>query len=393
MAEANNSQAGSSQSGGSAEPLPVMPQAGGGDSGAVAAPEPAKPVPEAQSTLSDDPSPDASPFDFSELVDIMVEDAGASGTTAPTGVPTSVPDALSGGEVGASKAEPEAAPSAPTGQKAEEDAGAVPAPGAQAGEPGAKEPFEDPVQAEEDEPAEPVPQATVQEQDKDKEAEATADASASAAPASDDVFELARQQLEANRSVLEEAIASEHYKLSDDLAELVETDPAQAIPKVAAKVYLDAVTGVMGQLGKVLPAAVSAVLQAKEKETAAEREFYKAWPDLDPQRDGEVVARIAQVYRQLNPDAPFEQFVRDVGAQAMIAVKGAQAAATQAPAATVPATPAPQAGASNRASGSSSGSFQPAAAAPVAPSAPAANGTNPPPNPFAEMAAYIAREG
>ena len=162
------------------------------------------------------------------------------------------------------------------------------------------------------------------------------------------------------RAQAEETLATQHYVLSEEQAAELNDDMAVAVPKMMARVYMDSVTNTLAHLLENLPGLVENVLSQREVVQKDEESFFVAWPKLRDQR--EAVTNIAQVYRHLHPQAPSEQFIRDVGAQTMVALK----IAVDPPPTEEPA-PAPQ-------------PFVPAASSPPASPAPS------PTNPFEQMA-------
>lgn len=145
----------------------------------------------------------------------------------------------------------------------------------------------------------------------------------------------------------EDLLAQHHYKLNEEEMALLDTNPQEVIPKIAAKVYLDAVSAAITQVTNYLPRMVRSVIEQDAVNTESENQFFSAWPALKGHK--ESVLKIGQVYRQMNPQASAEQFVNEVGAAAMVSLRldpqGARAPATPAaPAAFVPAAQTPQGG-------------------------------------------------
>jgi hypothetical protein len=58
--------------------------------------------------------------------------------------------------------------------------------------------------------------------------------------------------------------------------------------------------------------------ESTQKRQAA---FYSKWPDLNPDKHGEIVNRYARIYRDANPSATFDQMVEDLGPMVMVAAK------------------------------------------------------------------------
>ena len=149
----------------------------------------------------------------------------------------------------------------------------------------------------------------------EQQAETTPPASAVEEPAP-----LTFEQAQAMRANAEGLLA-EHYKMSEDQVTQFELNPEQAIPKLAARIYMDAVTGALQQVQQALPSLLDSHTKVQQASDQNETSFYNSWPQLNAQEATPTVMRIGQVYRQLNPQATAAEFIRDVGAQAMVALR------------------------------------------------------------------------
>ena len=112
----------------------------------------------------------------------------------------------------------------------------------------------------------------------------------------------------------------QRYALSDEEVELLRDSPELALPKFGAALFFDAVTQAINAVQAQLPAAIASYMQSSQVETSAEDAFYQTWPDLKDQDPG-TVRRIGAAYRAQNPNASAEDFTRDVGASAMVALR------------------------------------------------------------------------
>lgn len=160
-----------------------------------------------------------------------------------------------------------------------------------------------------------------------------------------------------------EGVLANQYALTEEMAEELDTDAGKAIPRLMARVYVDAVTATVGHIVSNMPALLEVALAKRSNNEGAEAAFFEAWPQLNAAEHKETVSRFGVSYRQLYPTATREQFIRDVGAQSMVALR-------------IPVEPAPAA----------EPEAEPIAVA-VAPFRPAAStapggGTQPPKNPF-----------
>ena len=173
------------------------------------------------------------------------------------------------------------------------------------------------------------------------------------------------KQFAEKRSEIETLLAERHYNVPAEMVEAFETEPEKVIPKLMARVYMDAVTNSIGHVMSHLPQMIEQVTQAKEVSQKAETAFFETWPQLAEHRD--TVLKFGQAYRQLYPGASQDEFIKNVGAQVVVAMRlpVTNGVAPAAPAAV--AAPAP---------------FVPASAG-----SPPTTGVTAPANPFAALAA------
>lgn len=144
-----------------------------------------------------------------------------------------------------------------------------------------------------------------------------------AAPVADPAvaMEELRTQYRKNRSEMEAHIAKTVYNLSDEQVQKLDDGDATIIPEIAARVYMDAMTGAVAHVITHLPSMIEQVLVGRDDHKGYEDQFYSAWPNLDRAQHGDVVNRFAAAYRQVNPSVPAAEVIRDVGAQVMVALK------------------------------------------------------------------------
>ncbi len=137
------------------------------------------------------------------------------------------------------------------------------------------------------------------------------------------------------RGKTEETLASTHYALSEEEVRELDITPefGKMISTHSARVYMDAVTGAIGHILASMPQLLEAALVTRDATAKGEAAFYAAWPQLNSAEHGVSISRIGHSYRSLNPKVDTETFIRDVGAQAIIALR----IPTEAP--TVPGTP------------------------------------------------------
>lgn len=143
-------------------------------------------------------------------------------------------------------------------------------------------------------------------------------------------FRLLHQTIEQQQPQIEKLVADQAYQLSADELEKIQTEPEKVLPSLMARVHMNAVKGVLRHVAQQLPATVGAMIEARDSNRRLEDQFYQAWPQLDRVADDGTVRTMAAMYRRMNPQATFEDMVRVVGAQAVVAL-GKQSAPARTP--------------------------------------------------------------
>lgn len=133
-----------------------------------------------------------------------------------------------------------------------------------------------------------------------------------------DAFGELDRVIEAQRPKVIEAVAVGSYQLSQDELDGLTTEPEKVVPKLLAKVHVNAVQGVLRHVAQQMPVLLNSMLEVREINRAREETFWKQWPQLDRTKHGQQVLQVAQTFRQLNPNATPEQFVQHVGAQVVL---------------------------------------------------------------------------
>jgi hypothetical protein len=134
------------------------------------------------------------------------------------------------------------------------------------------------------------------------------------------------------------------YKLSDDAAAQLLSEPEVVLPKMAAQLHMAVTEAVLQSVNNALPKVIQSIQQTETVEQKAQKIFNDANPDLvDPKyRDG--IFKVGMMYRQMNPNATPEESARVIGNMVRTAY-GLQAASavptSVAPAAPPAPTPAP----------------------------------------------------
>jgi hypothetical protein len=165
-----------------------------------------------------------------------------------------------------------------------------------------------------------------------------------------------------NEQALVDAVAQEHFALSNEEREAFEADPSAMLPKLGARVLLRSQQLMMGHLDRMIPTMIQRHVEVLGRQNAGKNEFYRTHPDLNRGQHDGFVDTYARLIRSQNPNMPRAEFIETLGrvVRAMVGT-------------TVPARqPTPQAPAAN-------GSLPPHAARP-APFVPA--GGSPPSAPL-----------
>ena len=121
------------------------------------------------------------------------------------------------------------------------------------------------------------------------------------------------------RGQTENLLATHHFALTEQEQNDLELNPGEVIPRLMSKVYLDAVTATLSQVVNYLPRMIASVNESQTVQSKSEEEFFGRWPQLKDHKD--MVLRVGQVYRQLNPRASKEDFMNEVGAQTLVALR------------------------------------------------------------------------
>jgi len=113
----------------------------------------------------------------------------------------------------------------------------------------------------------------------------------------------------------------QQFQLTEDEADDLVSDPNSVLPKMMAKVYLDLFTSVMQGMQQQLPNMITNVVKSEEQVVARKTAFYDAWPQLNKAEHLETIRRVGATYAQMNPKATQEDFIKEVGAQAWVALR------------------------------------------------------------------------
>lgn len=122
-------------------------------------------------------------------------------------------------------------------------------------------------------------------------------------------------------------LADTMYALTPEEQTALEENALGAIPRLLAKTHVRAMQTALQMLSQHVPAMITRHADVMKKHQANEDKFYARWTGLDKAKHGEVVTRLAVLYRKMNPNATLEQLVEDVGPMAAMQLKIAPMAA------------------------------------------------------------------
>lgn len=124
-----------------------------------------------------------------------------------------------------------------------------------------------------------------------------------------------------NRAALIDHLAATQFSLSQAEAEALETDAVGAIPKIMARVFVEAQVAAMRQMQNVIPAMTSQMAALAKRNDANQAKFYTRWPSISAEQHGELVNRLARTYRQMNPQHNLDQMIEELGPIVMMTAK------------------------------------------------------------------------
>lgn len=127
--------------------------------------------------------------------------------------------------------------------------------------------------------------------------------------------------LAANEQQLTDVLASQVFGLSPQEVEALETNAAEVIPRLMARVLVQAQKSMLFQMGRMLPVMMQRHNETTRDAGTAEETFYKAWPDLDRSKHGQLVYGYGRVFRQMYPKATLQDLISHVGPMVMVAAR------------------------------------------------------------------------
>lgn len=111
-----------------------------------------------------------------------------------------------------------------------------------------------------------------------------------------------------------DTLSKTNFALDDATVEAIEANPKEALPRLASNIYLTAVENSVAAIKEALPQIIEHHINTRTSNERNIGDFVKVWPGLKDHID--KVAPIGVMYRQLNPTASVEDFIKNVGEMA-----------------------------------------------------------------------------
>lgn len=104
---------------------------------------------------------------------------------------------------------------------------------------------------------------------------------------------------------------AQQYQLSEEQATGLLTDPGKVLPEIAADLHVSVLENTMQALRQILPDMIVQQQRQTVSLEEGQRAFYEAWPELKGKEA--VVMQMGAIWRQANPQATREEFIKQVG--------------------------------------------------------------------------------
>lgn len=150
------------------------------------------------------------------------------------------------------------------------------------------------------------------------------------------------EEYQAHRQSKIEELAAKTFTLDQSTIEALQTEPEKVIPVLMAQATMAAMEATTVAFANMLPEAILRVTKQQRDYEQNETDFYAAWPALKDPKFEATLSQTGALYRQLNPRASKEEFIKAVGATVMASL-GLQAPPPPAPAVPAAVRPAPHA--------------------------------------------------
>jgi hypothetical protein len=129
------------------------------------------------------------------------------------------------------------------------------------------------------------------------------------------------QHLAANEDAAVQFTAENMFKLSPEEVEALETNMAEAVPRLMARAFVKSQLNALSQMARIVPAMIQRQTEMLKRNSDNETRFYGRWPDIKADKHGDMVRKYAAVYRQMHPNTTLEQMIEDLGPMVMMAAR------------------------------------------------------------------------
>jgi hypothetical protein len=183
----------------------------------------------------------------------------------------------------------------------------------------APEPEDTPAE-EEPEPTEPEPEPPAETEEPEPEPEEPEIPEVPPEPEDTRTPEEVAAEITKARETAHEKL-KEQFKMTEEQEELFDTNPSEVLAKMAADLYLDLYDSIVHSLQQQMPGQLAALMQIQSAKQQNERAFFKAWPQLAKPEYRATIERISDTYRAQNRNASAQDAIREIGAQAWVALR------------------------------------------------------------------------
>lgn len=111
------------------------------------------------------------------------------------------------------------------------------------------------------------------------------------------------------------------YTMTEDQVDEFRESPDAILANLAADMYLDTYDSIMAAVQQQVPQMIQQITTQNTQRQAADQEFFGSWPQLAKAEFRPTIDRIAQSYRALNPKTSNEDAIKEIGAQAWVALR------------------------------------------------------------------------
>jgi hypothetical protein len=137
-------------------------------------------------------------------------------------------------------------------------------------------------------------------------------------PSLEEIEAMRRKEREDAEQQLAQVFAT---ALTAEDAEALRIEPEKVLPKLLARAGVAMYQAASHSVMRTVPTIVEQERMARVAADDARQKFYDAWPQLEKPEYRETVERTVVAYRQMYPNVPLEQAVREAGAMAVVALR------------------------------------------------------------------------